>query len=59
MIDTLYQIADELRGVANLGLLFTQNEYDKERCQKVLRASAHIIATLGASSSTEVLDQYR
>jgi ADP-ribose pyrophosphatase YjhB (NUDIX family) len=58
MIDSLYQIADELRGVANLGLDFTRDEYDRERYQKVLLASARIVALIEERSPDEVLDEY-
>ena len=46
MIESLYQIADELRGIANLGLYFSKDEYDRERYQKVLTTSARIVAAL-------------
>jgi ADP-ribose pyrophosphatase YjhB (NUDIX family) len=59
MIDSLYQIADELRGIANLGLRFTQDEYDRERYQKVLIASAGIVAALEESSPDQVLSAYK
>jgi len=59
MNDSLYQIADELRGVANLGLLYTRDEYDKERYQKVLAASARIVAALEDRPHDEVLEAYR
>jgi hypothetical protein len=38
--DELYQIADELRSIASLGLNFTQNPYDVERYERILAASA-------------------
>jgi ADP-ribose pyrophosphatase YjhB (NUDIX family) len=57
--EELYRIADELRGVANLGLNFAANEYDKERYERVLSASARLIATIEHRSPNEVLTQFR
>jgi len=59
MTDILTQIADELRGVANLGLHFSRDDYDIERYQKVLEASARIVAELQGVSHKEVLEQYQ
>ena len=38
----VYQIADEMRAAANLGLQFAENPYDKERYERVLSASAAV-----------------
>jgi ADP-ribose pyrophosphatase YjhB (NUDIX family) len=59
MIDSIYQIADELRGIANLGLRFAQDGHDRERYQKVLKASARMVADLEDRSSDKVLAQYK
>ena len=58
MIDLLYQLADELRGIANLGIQYTRDNYDLERYQKVLKASAEIVAALEDRSNEEVMEQY-
>lgn len=58
-LPTLYQIADKLRGVANMGLRYANNEYDEERFQKVLLASAEIVSVLEQLSPEEVLAQYQ
>ena len=50
MIDSRYQIADELRGFANLGLRFIQDNYDRVRYQTILAASARIVAALEGRS---------
>jgi len=44
--EELCQIADELRAVASLGLLFTQNDYAVERYERVLAASAQLVVVL-------------
>ncbi len=54
-----YQIADELRGIANLGLHFTKNEHDREHFARVLALSARLVASLEQRAPDEVLTQYR
>jgi hypothetical protein len=36
IVSKIYSITDELRAVANLGLSYSKNEYDRERYEKVL-----------------------
>ncbi len=59
MRDKLYQIADELRALANLGLRYTENVYDRERYEKVLAASARMLSALENRSQDEILTAYR
>ncbi len=42
----LYQIADELRAAALLGLRFDRDPYSLARCRKVLACSARIVAAI-------------
>ena len=51
--EQVYQIADELRATANLGL-----HYDKERYGQVLSASARLVAALEQRPPDEVLAQF-
>jgi ADP-ribose pyrophosphatase YjhB (NUDIX family) len=44
----LYHLADELRGIANLGLIYAQNDHDRDRYTRVLAASARLAAGAGA-----------
>ena len=57
--EELYQIADELRAIANLGLCYADNEYHKERYTHALSLSARLVAALEDRSPNEVLTQYR
>lgn len=57
--EEIYQIADELRGIACLGLHFAGNHYDTERYERVLSLSARMVAAIEQSSPDEVLDLYR
>ena len=53
-----YQIADELRAIANAGLLWTENGYDKERYERVLKASSRLVATIENASDERIYTQY-
>ena len=55
----MYLIADELRAVANLGLMFPESHYDRGRSERVLAASARLIAALDRRSPDEVLAQFK
>lgn len=57
--DEIYQIADELRAIANLGLHYAEISYDEERYGRVLSLSARLIAALEQRSEDEVLALYR
>lgn len=58
MTQDLYQIADELRALANAGLRWCQNGYDRERYEKTLRLSARIVSTLENRVEEDVLAEY-
>ena len=55
----IYQIADELRGIANIGLNFTSDPYDKERYEKILAVSSRMIGAIENRDSNEILKQYQ
>lgn len=55
----LYQIADELRAIASLGLHFCENGYDRERYEHVLQTSARLVAALQGGSAEEILADYQ
>jgi len=55
---SLYQIADELRAIASQGLLFTEGSYDKERYEKILNASARIVAALEGAPAAEIFTRF-
>ena len=56
--DELYLVADELRAIANMGIRFAENSYDRERYERVRAASARIVAALERRSPDEVLERY-
>lgn len=58
MKDEIYQIADELRAIANAGLHWGENGYDKERYERVLKTSARLLAAVENGSEAEIYAQY-
>lgn len=59
MKDQLYQIADELRATANLGLHYTSDPYDRERYEKILATAARILETIENRPADQILADYR
>jgi ADP-ribose pyrophosphatase YjhB (NUDIX family) len=55
----LYPIADELRAVANEGLRYATNDYDRERYERVLGLSARLVAAIEGRPPPEVLAEYQ
>jgi ADP-ribose pyrophosphatase YjhB (NUDIX family) len=55
----LYSIADELLAIANLGLRHSKNDYDRERYEKVLSASARLASIIDSRPFTEVLARFQ
>lgn len=54
----LYQIADELRAIANQGLIYGENAYDRERYQHILAASARLIAAIEKRPPEKLVAQF-
>jgi ADP-ribose pyrophosphatase YjhB (NUDIX family) len=59
MDENLYQIADELRAVASAGLRFSENGYDQERYERVLKLSARLVAAVENGSYEAIYSQYK
>lgn len=58
MNQALYQIADELRAIANAGMKWSENGYDRERYAHILKASAELVATIENVSAEEIYRKY-
>jgi len=58
MKEDLYQIADELRAIASLGLNFADSGYDKERYERVLKLSARLVAAIENTPVENTYTQY-
>ena len=56
--DEIYLIADELRSVADMGLHYAQNEYDRERYSRALSLSARLVASIEKRLASDVREEY-
>lgn len=56
--EALYQIADELRGIANQGRYFAQSPYDAENYRRVLALSARLVAAIEQRDPKEIVPQF-
>ena len=50
--DDIYLIADELRSIADLGLHYAENDYDRERYARALSLSARLVAAIEKRTAT-------
>ncbi len=55
----LYLLADELRAIANYGLMHSSSPYDRERLEKVLNASARLLSIIDKKPFEDVLADYK
>lgn len=58
LTETVYRIADELRSLACQGLRFTAGEYDRERYERILQASACLVAAVDGRPPEQVVRRY-
>ena len=54
----IYLIADELRSVADMGLRYAENDYDRERYHRAKSLSARLVAALEERPVDEVMGEY-
>ena len=54
----IYLIADELRSIADLGLHYAENDYDRERYGRALSLSARLVAAMEKRTADDVLKEY-
>jgi ADP-ribose pyrophosphatase YjhB (NUDIX family) len=59
LTEAVYRVADELRSQACQGLRFTALEYDREQYERILQASARLVAAVEQRSPQEVVVQFR
>jgi ADP-ribose pyrophosphatase YjhB (NUDIX family) len=57
--ESLLHIADEIRGIANLGRIYSTNEYDLDRYNRLLRLAAQMAAILGNTDEEPVLEHFQ
>ncbi len=56
--DEIYLIADELRSIADTGLHYAQNDYDRERYDRALSLSARLVASIEKRLASDVMEEY-
>ena len=54
----MYLIADELRSIADLGLHYAENDYDRERYRRALSLSARLVAAIERRKADDVMAEY-
>ena len=54
----MYLVADELRSIAELGLHYADNDYDRERYRRALSLSAQLVAAIEKRPADDVVKEY-
>ena len=54
----MYLVADELRSIAELGLHYADNDYDRERYRRARSLSARLVAAIENRDADDVLGEY-
>ena len=57
--DTLSLTADRIRAMANMGLMYAQDKYDKERYTELLEIAARLAAMESPDVAETILERYR
>ena len=57
--DEIYMIADELRGIANEGTRYAENDYDLKRYARLLSLSARLDSSIEERPEDEVMEEYK
>jgi ADP-ribose pyrophosphatase YjhB (NUDIX family) len=59
VIKNLYEIADELRAIADYGLMYVNNDYDRDRYEKVKELSARLMGMLESRPEADILQIFQ
>ena len=54
----MYLVADELRSIAETGLHYADNDYDRERYHRARSLSARLVAAIEQRPADDVLEEY-
>ena len=54
----MYLVADELRSIAELGLHYADNDYDRERYRRARSLSARLVAAIEDRPADDVMEEY-
>jgi hypothetical protein len=59
VIKSLYETADELRAIADYGLMYVNNDYDRDRYEKVKQLSGRLLGILESRPEAEILQVFQ
>ena len=54
----MYLIADELRSIADMGLHYAEEDYDRGRYERALSLSARLVASIEKRLARDVMEEY-
>ncbi len=57
--DEIYIVADELRGIANEGTRYAENDYDLKRYARLLSLSARLDSSIEERPEDDVMEEYK
>ena len=57
--DEIYMVADEMRGIANEGARYADNDYDRQRYGRALSLSARLVSSIEKRPEDEVMEEYK
>ena len=57
--DEIYMIADELRSIANEGMRYADNDYDRKRYARLLTIIARLVSSIEKRPEDEVMEEYK
>ena len=57
--DEIYIVADELRGIANEGTRYADNDYDLKRYARLLSLRARLVSSIEKRPEDEVMEEYK
>jgi ADP-ribose pyrophosphatase YjhB (NUDIX family) len=55
----IYQAIDELRAISSMGLYYSQDEYDRERYQRVLEVALRLFAEMEETPFDKIMRDFR
>jgi ADP-ribose pyrophosphatase YjhB (NUDIX family) len=57
MTRELFELADEIRAIASTGLHYAENEFDRDRYQRLMAVAARLVTLQGNGDATEAIEQ--
>ncbi len=57
--DEMNMVADELRSIANEGMRYADNDYDRKRYGRALSLSARLVSSIEKRPEDEVMEEYK